>query len=160
MNRIKVASAFVTAILVVALLGLAPAAVGTNGGSSLFNDMKPLVEVYNENVGKVPLVTSLIGEERINGSISLNDGSVLSLAIMTDEDAKITSFQEGEISDPTINAYSDENTVRSIINSGDPVATFQNALDTGTIQIEAVGMGGKIKIGLAKVALKIASFFI
>jgi hypothetical protein len=160
MNRIKVASAFVTAILVVALLGLAPAAVGTNGGSSLFNDMKPLVEVYNENVGKVPLVTSLIGEERINGSISLNDGSVLSLAIMTDEDAKITSFQEGEISDPTINAYSDENTVRSIINSGDPVATFQNVLDTGTIQIEAVGMGGKIKIGLAKVALKIASFFI
>jgi hypothetical protein len=160
MNRIKVASAFVTAILVVALLGLAPAAVGTNGGSGLFNDMKPLVEVYNENVGKVPLVTSLIGEERINGSISLNDGSVLSLAIMTDEDAKITSFQEGEISDPTINAYSDENTVRSIINSGDPVATFQNVLDTGTIQIEAVGMGGKIKIGLAKVALKIASFFI
>lgn len=160
MHRIRVASVLITAILVVAMSGLAPAAVGTNGESDLFNDMKPLVEVYNDNVGNVPLVTSLIGEERINGQISLNDGSVLSLAIMTAEDAKITSFEEGEIPDPTINAYSDEDTVRSIIISADPVATFQSALDNGAIRIEGVGMGGKIKIGMAKVALKIASFFI
>jgi hypothetical protein len=138
MDKIKATSAVFTAFLVLAIFaGLAPSAVGTNGGSDLFEEMKPLVDVYNENVGDIPLMTSLIGEERINAEINLNDGSVLSIAITTDEDAKITSFEKGNFSDPTMSASTDENTIRSIINSTDPVSAFIDALNAGTITYES-----------------------
>ena len=138
MDKIKATSAVFTAFLVLAIFaGLAPSAVGTNGGSDLFDELQPLVDVYNDHVGDIPLMTSLIGEERINGEISLNDGSVLSLAITTDNDAKITSFEQGEISDPTMRVSTDENTIRSIMNSSDPVSAFLDALNAGTITYES-----------------------
>ena len=138
MNNTKITSGLVTAFLVLAIFaGIASAVVGTTGGSDLFDELQPLVDVYNDNVGDIPLMTSLIGEERINGEIALNDGSVLSIAITTDKDAKITSFEEGEISDPTMRVSTNEDTIRSIINSSDPVSAFLDALDAGTITYES-----------------------
>jgi len=160
MEKIKFASVFFTAVLVIAAFaGIVPSAVGTNGGSNLFEEIKPLVEVYNQNVENIPVIKSFIGEERIHANISLNDGSALILAIMTDKDAKVVSFTKGEISDPTIRAYTDENTVRTIMNSGDPISAFQDALNKGAITFEGVGLGNKIKIGVMKAALKIVGFF-
>jgi len=161
MEKIKFASVFFTAVLVIAAFaGIVPSAVGTNGGSNLFEEIKPLVEVYNQNVENIPVIKSFIGEERIHANISLNDGSALILAIMTDKDAKVVSFTKGEISDPTIKANTTENTVRTIMNSGDPISAFQDALNKGAITFEGVGLGNKIKIGVMKAALKIAGFFI
>ena len=161
MEKIKFASIFFTAVLVIAAFaGIVPSAVGTNGGSNLFEEIKPLVEVYNQNVENIPVIKSFIGEERIHANISLNDGSALILAIMTDKDAKVVSFTKGEISDPTIKANTTENTVRTIMNSGDPISAFQDALNKGAITFEGVGLGNKIKIGVMKAALKIAGFFI
>jgi hypothetical protein len=138
MNKTKMTSAIFTAFLVLAVFAvIAPYAVGTNGGSDLFDELQPLVDVYNDNVGDIPLITSMIGEERINGEILLNDGSVLNIAIMTDKDAKITSFEKGEISDPTMSASTDEDTIRSIITSSDPVSAFIDALNAGTITYES-----------------------
>ena len=138
MTKTKIAAAVFTALFVLAVFaGLAPSAVGTNGGSDLFDELQPLVGVYNDNVGDIPLMTSLIGEERINGEIALNDGSLLSLAITTDEDAKITSFERGVISDPTMRVSTDENTIRAIMNSSDPVSAFIDALNAGTITYES-----------------------
>jgi hypothetical protein len=138
MDKIKATSTVFTAFLVLAIFaGIAPSVVGTNGGTTLFDELQPLVDVYNNNVGDIPFMTSLIGEERINGEITLNDGSVLSLAITTDNDAKITSFEQGEISDPTMRVSTDENTIRSIMSSSDPVSAFLDALDAGTITYES-----------------------
>ncbi len=160
MSKIKYTSAFFAAFLVIAILaGVVPSAVGTNGGSDLFEDAKSLVDIYNQNIENVPVITSFIGEERIRCEISLNDGTELIIGITTDEDAKITSFEKGDISDPTINASTNENTVRTIMNSDDPVSAFQDALDSGAITFEGVGLGDKIKVGVMKVVLKIAGFF-
>lgn len=161
MKRFKCMSVFFTAVLVLAVVaaGLVPSAVGTNGGSDLFEELKPLVEVYNQNIVDVPVIASLIGEERIHGEISLNDGGVLVVGITTDKDAKVTSFEKGEISDPTIKANTSENTVRAILASSDPVSAFQDALDTGAITFEGVGLGNKLKVALLKGALKILGFF-
>ena len=160
MSKIKYTSAFFAAFLVIAILaGVVPSAVGTNGGSDLFEDAKSLVDIYNQNIENIPVITSFIGEERIRCEISLNDGTELIIGITTDEDAKITSFEKGEISDPTINASTNENTVRTIMNSDDPVSAFQDALDSGAITFEGVGLGDKIKVGVMKVVLKIAGFF-
>jgi hypothetical protein len=160
MSKIKYTSAFFAAFLVIAILaGVVPSAVGTNGGSDLFEDAESQVDTYNQNIENIPVITSFIGEERIRCKISLNDGTELIIGITTDEDAKITSFEKGEISDPTINASTNENTVRTIMNSDDPVSAFQDALDSGAITFEGVGLGDKIKVGVMKVVLKIAGFF-
>ncbi len=160
MSKIKYTSAFFAAFLVIAIFaGVVPSAVGTNGGSDLFEDAESLVDTYNQNIENIPVITSFIGEERIRCKISLNDETELIIGITTDEDAKITSFEKGEISDPTINASTNENTVRTIMNSDDPVSAFQDALDSGAITFEGVGLGDKIKVGVMKVVLKIAGFF-
>jgi len=160
MSKIKYTSAFFAAFFVIAILaGVVPSAVGTNGRSDLFEDAESLVDTYNQNIENIPVITSFIGEERIRCKISLNDGTELIIGITTDEDAKITSFEKGEISDPTINASTNENTVRTIMNSDDPVSAFQDALDSGAITFEGVGLGDKIKVGVMKVVLKIAGFF-
>ncbi|MGB7532519.1 MAG: hypothetical protein WA977_06020 [Halobacteriota archaeon] len=161
MSKIKYTSAFFAAFLVIAIFaGVVPSAVGTNGGSDLFEDAQSLVDIYNQNIENIPVITSFIGEERIRCEISLNNGTEeLIIGITTDEDAKITSFEKGEITDPTINASTNENTVRTIMNSDDPVSAFQDALDSGAIIFEGVGLGDKIKVGVMKVVLKIAGFF-
>ena len=160
MGKIKYTSVFFTAVLVIAAVGgIVPSVWGTNGGYDLFEEIEPLVDVYNKNIENIPVIKSFIGEERIHANISLNNGSALILAITTDKDAKVVSFTKAEISDPTIRAYTDENTVRTIINSGDPVSAFQDALNTGAITYEGVGLGNKIKVGVMKAALKIAGFF-
>jgi len=160
MSKTKYTSAFFASFLVIAILaGVVPSAVGTNGGSDLFEDAKSPVDIYNQNIENIPVITSFIGEERIRCEISLNDGTELIIGITTDEDAKITSFEKCEISDPTINASTNENTVRTIMNSDDPVSAFQDALDSGAITFEGVGLGDKIKVGVMKVVLKIAGFF-
>jgi len=161
MKKTKSASAFFTALLVIAIFaGMVPSAVGTNGGSVLFEDIKSMVDVYNQNVEDIPLITSFLGDERIQTEINLTDGGVLIMGITTGEDAKVTDVTKGEISDPTIMAYSDENTVRTIMNSNDPVSAFQDALNSGAITFEGVGIGDKIKVGVMNVALKIVGFFL
>ena len=158
MNKTKIASAVFTAFFVLAVFaGVTPSAVGTNGGSDLFDELQPLVGVYNEHVGDIPLMTSLIGEERINGEISLNNGSVLNIAITTDEDAKITSFEKGEISDPTMRVSTDEDTIRAIIDSSDPVSAFIDALNAGTITYES---DSAIQDFGVQIALWIAGLFV
>jgi len=161
MEKIKFASVFFTAVLVIATFaGIVPSVWGTNGGSDLFEEIEPLVDVYNQNVEDIPVIKTVIGEERIHANISLNDGSVLTIGITTDKDAKVIGFEKGEIADPTIKANTTENTVRTIMNSSDPVSAFQDALNKGAITFEGVGLGNKIKIGVMKAALKIADFFI
>lgn len=156
MSKIKITSAFFAVVLVFAVV--AGIAVGMED-SDLFEDMEQQVDRYNQNVDGIPFVKTFIGEERIRCEISLNNESELIIGITTDEDAKITSFEKGEISDPTINASTNENTVRTIMNSDDPVSAFQDALDSGAITFEGVGLGDKIKVGVMKAVLKIAGFF-
>ena len=157
MNKIKYTSAFFAVVLVISVFpGIT---VGMEGDSDLFEDLKQQVEIYNQNVGEIPFIKSLIGKERINCEISLDDGNMLTIGIKTDKDAKVISLEKGEISDPTINAYTTENTVRNIMNSGDPVSAFQAAINSGKIKIEGVGLGNKIKVRTMDIAIKLYGFF-
>ena len=153
MNKIKITSAFFAIVLVISVF--AGIAVGMED-SDLFEDLKQQADIYNQNVDEISFIKSLIGEERINCEISLNDGTMLTIGIKTDEDAKVISLEKGEISDPTVNAYTTENTVRNIVNSGDPASAFQDALNTGKIKFEGVGLGNKIKVGVMSIAIKLS----
>ncbi len=157
MNKIKSISAFFAVVLVISIfVGIV---VGTEKESDLFEDLKQQVGIYNQNVDQIPFVKSLIGEERINCDISLSDGNMLTIGIKTDKEAKVISIEKGEIQDPTVDAYTTENTVRNIMNSGDPVSAFQDALNTGKIKFEGVGLGNKIKVRTMDIAIKLYGFF-
>jgi hypothetical protein len=158
-RRNFIAICFTALVLATALTGLVPAVLGANGGDELFETLKPMVSVYNENVDKIPMLQSFIGAERIRAEITLNDGSVFIFGITTDSDAKVTGLEKGEIADPTIKAFTTEATVRSILASSTPVTAFEQALETGAIHFEGVGFGNTIKLGLMKVGLKLVGLF-
>jgi hypothetical protein len=42
------------------------------------------------------------------------------------------------------------------MNSDDPVSAFQDALNTGKIKFEGVGLGNKIKVGVMSAAIKLS----
>jgi hypothetical protein len=150
-------SAFFAVVLVIFIFpGIT---VGMGGDSDLFEDLKQQVEIYNQNVGEIPFIARLMSEERIKSEISLDDGNMLTIGIKTDKDAKVISLEKGDISDPTINAYTTENTVRSIMNSDDPVSAFQEAINSGKIKFEGVGLGNKIKVRTMDIAIRLYGFF-
>ncbi|OFV68388.1 MAG: hypothetical protein SCAL_000064 [Candidatus Syntrophoarchaeum caldarius] len=87
-------------------------------------------------------------------------------SIDVDEDGKVTSLDARIILqavvgwspevNPTIVVKTDEDTMRSIMNSQKPVDTFLDALDSGAIKIEAVGVVKGIILSIGKVVLQIA----
>lgn len=160
MEKMKVLSGFLVLCVVGTMLaGLIPSAVAQDPGDALFEAVKPMVEVYNANVDKIPFIKTFASDARIHAEITLNDGNVLVLGITTDSDAKVVSFEKGAIADPTIRAYTDEATVNAILTASNPVAAFQDALARGAIRYEGVGFGSSVKIGLMKVGMKLMGFF-
>jgi hypothetical protein len=160
MNNRNFIAIFLTAlVLATALTGLIPTVVGVNGGDALFAEIESMVPVYNQNVDKIPMLQTFIGAERIRAEITLNDGGALIFGITTDSDARVTSLEKGEIADPTIKAHTTEATVRSILASSTPVTAFEEALESGAISFEGVGLGNTIMLGLMKVGLKLVGLF-
>ncbi|MGC9444707.1 MAG: hypothetical protein ACP5E9_07280 [Candidatus Methanospirareceae archaeon] len=141
------------------LAGFLPSAVAQDHGDALFNVIDPMVAVYNENVDNIPFIKTIASNARIQAEITLNDGSVLVLGIVTDSDARVVSFTKGEITDPTIRAYTTEATVNAILSASNPVVAFQDALKSGAIRFEGVGFSSSLKVGVMKVGMKLMGFF-
>ena len=141
------------------LAGFVPSAVAQDPGETLFKAIEPMVAVYNANVDNIPFIKTVASDARIQAEITLNDGSVLVLGIVTDSDAKVVSFEKGAITDPTIRAYTDEATVNAILSASNPVAAFQDALKSGAIQFEGVGFSNSFKVGLMKAGMWVLGLF-
>ena len=151
----------ISAVLILSsflLAGILQPVVGMEEGFGQLGDLKRGVEIYNQNVDKIPFIGSLIGEERINCEISLDDGNVLMYGIKTGKGAKVISFEVAEISDPTMKVYTSESTIRTIMNAEDPVSAFQDAFTTGAIKLEGVGLVNELKVGVMGVATNIYGF--
>ena len=87
--------------------------------------------------------------EKMNLYIALDDGSTLNLSVNITSAAR-AELKTGELSNPTINVYTTENTLREILDSPDPPAALQTALSTGAIRYEGVGLLNKGKVFVAK----------
>ncbi|MBN1455854.1 MAG: hypothetical protein JW945_06365 [Methanomicrobia archaeon] len=160
LKRMKLLSAFLALCMVSTILaGFVPSAIAQDPGDTLFTAIEPMVAVYNANVDKIPFIKTVASNARINAEITLNDGSVLILGIVTDSDAKVVSFVKGEIADPTIRAYSTEATVDAILSASNPIAAFQDALESGAIRYEGVGLGNSLKVGVMKAGMWVLGFF-
>lgn len=147
-------------ICIIMILLLAGTVIGQGIDGEAFAENIDLVKnSYNDNLDNIPgFVKSIIGTERINAHLSMNDGSMLVLGAVT-EDARILELSVGEISEPTLNIYLSEKVIMDIQNSDNPVDALEAAIKDGDITYKAVGMFKKLKFGFVGVAMKLGFWF-
>ncbi len=112
-----------------------------------------LIEDYNKNIDSVPkILKKLFGDERIK--IYLGHFESTRTFSAETRNARLISFKEEEIENPTLVVYVNKETLDSIINSENPAASLTSALDSGEIKYEAVGIKTKIKLFFTSLFLK------
>jgi uncharacterized protein YxeA len=130
--------------------------------ADIVNDLDNKVNEYNQNAEYVPsYLKSLLGNEVIKLVIVTDDGEERYIKAIT-EDAYITTFEEVDENtefDATMVVGANEATVRTIINSQDPLQEFIAAKDNGEIVIEPVGFVNTVKYTVANVVVKVAQLF-
>lgn len=115
-------------------------------------------EDYNSNLEEVPkFIKSLIGTERINAYITLDNGTDIAIKATTEE-GLVKQLAYGELDDPTLVARTSEETVAEILNAEDSLQRLEEALDNKEITYEATSLKKKIKWGATSVILKVASW--
>ncbi|MDP2217317.1 MAG: hypothetical protein Q8J68_08535 [Methanolobus sp.] len=130
--------------------------------ADIVNDLENKVNEYNQNAEYVPsYLKSLLGNEVIQLVIVTDDGEERYIKAIT-EDAYITTFEEVDENtefDATMVVGANEATVRTIINSQNPLQEFIAAKDNGEIVIEPVGFVNTVKYTVANVVMKVSQFF-
>jgi len=104
----------------------------------------PLVEEL-ETVVQQYDVGDYFSDERMNWKVKKTDGESLHIAVVV-ENGDIVEFYEGNIKDPSINAYTSEKTIRNLLDAKNS-QSIRDAWSNGDIRIEGVGMGNAIRIG-------------
>jgi hypothetical protein len=130
--------------------------------ADIVDDLENKVGEYNQNTEYVPsYMKSLLGNEVIKLVIVTDEGEERYIRAVT-EDSYITTFEEVD-EDAEINATmvvgANEATVRTIINSQDPLREFIAAKDNGEIVIEPVGLVNTVKYTVANVVMEVSQLF-
>lgn len=140
---------------------------GTYSNSTIQKAKTEFVEIYNAAVDKKEIprwIKNLINRKMI-AYIRMKDRSTSILKVMSDENGKIVEIEEigeEEIAEfnPNAEVHTDEQTVRSIMESDKPEYAFKNALEQGKIVIKGRDVGSKIKYGAATFFGRIIAKFI
>ena len=151
MKIIKAALVLVFALI---LSSASAETVLLSDSSDLFSEMKTIAMKYAENLEDIPFATSIASNERINLNVSMDEEDLLISIIVTD--GTITIFEKGSMEDANMNVYTDESTVREILDAENPVSSAQAALKDGRVKMEGVGFVNSIKISIANILM---SFF-
>ncbi len=111
-----------------------------------FND--DVTVLQSEVVGKVipGPIGFLFGDERMNLHVEMATGEVVTVGVVTDNKV-VEEFAAGAIQKPSINIYTDQETMASVQGSDDPLMALRSALDGGEITYSAVGLFNKMKFG-------------
>ena len=100
---------------------------------------------------ELPTPEILFGNQKLNINIQ-DDSKTLILGIET-ENNKIKSFIKQELTEPTLNIYTDLETLNKIVTTEDPQQTLLDSISEGKITYEAVGIVNKLKFGLINLGL-------
>ncbi|MFH1586702.1 MAG: hypothetical protein ABID38_02505 [Candidatus Diapherotrites archaeon] len=103
------------------------------------------VDQVNANLDEVPdFVIGIFETERINITLTMNDGKKRKFGAVTKK-GKLLTLYNSFLPRPTMNVSVRESTIDKIKGSSDSVGELVNALNSGMIEYEGLGMGGKIK---------------
>jgi hypothetical protein len=123
---------------------------GQDGGLEITQEQLELVRrLYNENIGSVPQVRDLLANERINFHV---EG--MGCVAIVNRDGVMESIEPGEMPDPTMNMYTDVETLEDIMTGEtEPL----DALKEGRIWYEGVGFFNWLRFAFAGMLFNIAS---
>ena len=155
--KTKVLSAFLLIVLlfvpmasavdpVVREAELYKAPAGSNVESDLFAQLSVKAEHYNQDFDKVPLIIQrLVGSEQIAGRVKLNNSEMLYVTLLM-TGGKVRDFYRYDTPDdpyskfePSIIVETDEQTVRKILDSNDPLREAVNCMNEDSLKVEAKG---------------------
>ena len=108
---------------------------------------------YNSNIDQIPgIAISLFGNEKMNLYV---EGET-KIVYMFMNEGYITNIGFGEVQDKTMNVYTDEDTIKKIMEGN---MGFADALQQGKIRYEGVDIISGIKVGIANIGITIWSWF-
>lgn len=154
-NRIDINSMryFALALLVISAMALTPA-----NASLTYEGVQSYVETYNRQIESAPLLKGLIGTEKVNVNIAMDDKSTLSIGFET-LNARVNRMAEGGLSEPSIIVWTNEGAINRIKDSSDPMTAFRSEVDSGQVRIEASNMITRFKISAALSSISVLKFF-
>jgi hypothetical protein len=115
--------------------------------TDLFSVLSVKAEIYNNNFDKVPtLVQKLAGSEQVAGRIKLENGEMLYVTLLM-RGGKVGKFYKYDNPEdpysklePSIIVETNEQSVRKIINSKEPLRDAVNSMNEGSLNVEATGI--------------------
>lgn len=102
------------------------------------------------SINDVPAVADFLSDERINVHLAEGEYHV------TTEGGSITDSGDGSGTDPTVNVWSDEKTLRQIAGGE---LSFEKAVSAGRVRFEGVGVVSFLKFSISEFILKVRAAF-
>lgn len=119
--------------------------------------LNELKEQYNRQSDQVPgFVGEIVGGERVNFKVE-QDGTNRTVGVAFDG-VEISKIKEGGLEDPTLKAWTDQETISAVIDSEDKYSTLQQKLEENEIRYEATTTGTTIKVVIFETLQNIAEF--
>jgi len=120
--------------------------INSSPTNDLFSELSAQAELYNENFDKVPsLVKRLVASEEIAGKIKLDNGETLYVTALM-RGGKVGEFYQYATPNdpnsqfgPTIIVESDEETVREVLDSEDPLRKAVEKMNEDSLDVEVEG---------------------
>ena len=123
-------------------------------------DLETVKQDYNAKFEQVPgFIKTLIGTERINCYITLDNGELMTLSAVTNK-GMIEELAKGEQEGPTLIVNTTQQTIQSILDSEDPFERLKQALKDDEISYQATSFGKKVKWGINGILVKVSGWFI
>ncbi len=132
--------------------------VGSAAAQSLDSQVTAMAKETEGQVLDGSLGT-LFGNQRINIYINLEDESQFIIGLIT-EDKVVTKLQAGAVEEPTLNIYTDQQTIAEIQSSSTPGMVLKEAFDDGRISYKAIGIFNKLKFKTIFVLVNIIDNFV
>ena len=119
---------------------------GLNPNSDLFSKLSILTDIYNQKFDEIPvLFQRLVGSEQIAVTIKLENGEILYVTFLM-TGGKVLDFYRYDSPDdpysklePSMRVETDEQTVRKILDSNNPLKEAVNYMNEGSFNVVTEG---------------------
>ena len=123
------------------------------------NNLDEAQAKYNAQSDSIPSTFRyLFGDERINATLVRIDGEKVNLAVET-KNGKITRMKHGEMKNPTMEVEIKETTIKKISEAKSAVWEINKALSSKEIKYRDITLKSKVKMTVARSAIKVWSWF-
>lgn len=114
---------------------------------------------YNAKSDSIPSTLRYIfGDEKINATLVRTSGEKVNLAVET-HNGKISRIARGEMKNPTMEAEIRETTIKKISESKNAIWEINKALNSKEIKYKDLTVKSKVKMVVARSAIRVWSWF-